>query len=495
MKKHLFNAALFCAFLSLALWTAGCNSDKGYPDVDGQSPTITLETDHIQSGAGHRFTIKGALADKDGISTIKLQCADLQLDKTIDLIEIYGTPKETYDLSYYFDLNKDEIGERFTIKVTVTDVGGRSVSQDVLVTMDGDFAPPTFTTTPDATVTVLIKAETKFNLNFSVSDDRELDYVTVNIPGIEGYENRRIDIGNGQKTFKYSDKIAIPNEAKSYTITLTAVDKKANSSVAKSVLNVSEMPDFQKMYLADVSTVEELNSDVFGVPMVIEHTGSYQYKANYYSRKAGTEIFFLPQKSDFAPICFGLDPEDSKKLTDNPETAKPIVLTEANVYYEITIDIKNSTYSLKTYPISKATNRLPQAIGSNYYLDPGQPQFVVPFQIGILGNLPGCNGGPSGILAFTQDATNPNLFYTEDFELEAGTKLNFIIHNKHDWGWWDYCLWRVDNSDDPEKFIYGGADAKPKPADIWGKPTVQKSGKYKFWFDAHIERGKIIPVK
>ena len=42
MKKHLFNAALFCAFLSLALWTAGCNSDKGYPDVDGQSPTITL---------------------------------------------------------------------------------------------------------------------------------------------------------------------------------------------------------------------------------------------------------------------------------------------------------------------------------------------------------------------------------------------------------------------------------------------------------------------
>lgn len=39
------------------------------------------------------------------------------------------------------------------------------------------------------------------------------------------------------------------------------------------------------MYLADVATAEELNSDIFGVPMVIEHTGEYQYKANYYCQK------------------------------------------------------------------------------------------------------------------------------------------------------------------------------------------------------------------
>ena len=37
------------------------------------------------------------------------------------------------------------------------------------------------------------------------------------------------------------------------------------------------------------------------------------------------------------PICFGLDPEDNTKLTDDPETAKPIVLDEAGVYYEIDI--------------------------------------------------------------------------------------------------------------------------------------------------------------
>lgn len=104
MKKHCFNA-LLGAFFLLALNTAtGCSDDVGYPDVDGKEPTMTLATDHIESGAGHKFTIEGTLADADGIASVNLQCADLFLNKTIDLIEIYGAPQETYDLSYYLSL-------------------------------------------------------------------------------------------------------------------------------------------------------------------------------------------------------------------------------------------------------------------------------------------------------------------------------------------------------------------------------------------------------
>lgn len=121
-KKHLYGAMLW-AFLVTANLCTGCSDDNDYPDVDGQNPTMTLATDHIESGAGHRFTIEGTLEDKDGIASISLQCADLHLNKTIDLIEIYGAPQESYDLSYYFDINRNEIGERFTVKVTVTDVG------------------------------------------------------------------------------------------------------------------------------------------------------------------------------------------------------------------------------------------------------------------------------------------------------------------------------------------------------------------------------------
>lgn len=246
MKKHFFNATLFWAFLSLALWTTGCSDDDGYPDVDGQSPTMTLATDHIESGAGHRFTIEGTLTDKDGIASINLLCTDLHLNKTIDLIEIYGAPKETYDLSYYYDIKRDEIGERFTVKVTVTDVGGRSVSQDVLVTMDGDFAKPVFTVAPDKEVTVLMKSETKYKLSFTVTDDRILDYVIVNIPGINGFDNRRVDAADGQSTLTFAEKIDLPNEVKDYDVTLTAVDTKGNTTVTTCVLKVSEMPDFPK---------------------------------------------------------------------------------------------------------------------------------------------------------------------------------------------------------------------------------------------------------
>lgn len=166
--------------------------------------------------------------------------------------------------------------------------------------MDGDFSAPAFTASPDKEVTVLIKQQTSFKLSFTATDDRQLDYVLINIPGVEGYADKKVDAG-GQSSLTHTEKFALPNVAKSYNITLKAVDKKGNETVTTSVLNVSEMPDFPKMYLADVATVEELNSDVFGVPMVISHTGAYQYRARYYNETAGTKIFFLPQRPTSHP--------------------------------------------------------------------------------------------------------------------------------------------------------------------------------------------------
>ncbi|MDB1064727.1 hypothetical protein, partial [Phocaeicola vulgatus] len=351
---------------------------------------------------------------------------------------------------------------------------------------------------PDATVTVLMKNETKFNLRFTATDDRALDYVTINIPGIDGFDNRRVD-ADGKSSLNFAEIIVFPNEPKSYNVTITAFDKKENSTTTTSVLNISEMPDFPKMYLADVATAEELNSDIFGVPMVIEHTGEYQYKANYYCQKAGTKIFFLPQKSDFTPICFGLDPEDNTKLTDDPETAMPIVLDQANVYYEINIDVKNSTYNLKTYSIADAVDPIPHTYGSislDTWGDGGS--WLQEFYFGYM------TSSPTEVLRFTQDKTNPHLFYLDTpLFLEAGTKMNFVIHNWHSDGWWNYCTWRVDNSDEPEIFGYYGKEAKytnpawTKPdhvGDNWAKPTVNVTGNYKLIFDAHLERAKLIPA-
>ena len=108
--------------------------------------------------------------------------------------------------------------------------------------------------------------------------------------------------------------------------------------------------------------------------------------------------------------------------------------------------------------------------------------------------------GPGDITRFVQDPQNPHRFWLEDpLVLEAGEQMSFIIHNWHSNGWWNYCTWRVDNSADPEKFDYYGDKVNPewtgkKGMDNWAKPVVQVSGSYRFYFDAHLGRGKMIPA-
>ncbi|WP_317345014.1 hypothetical protein [Phocaeicola plebeius] len=509
MRTRFLKISLLCALFATGVFVTGCSDDNGYPDVDGESPVVALKTSHIQSGAGHDFTIEGTLTDADGISAIKLQCADLYLNKTIDLIEIYGEPQTSYDLSYKFSISRDEVGEQFTVKVTVVDVGGRETSQDVLITMDGDFENPVFSLAPDKAITVLMKADRnpQYTLNFTVTDDRKLDYATIEIPELTGFETRTVS-AEGQSSLTFKEVIVFPNVSQVYTINLAAYDAVGNSVTTTCSLTVSEMPDFEKMYLADVATDEELNSDVFGVPMVINHTGEYQYKARYYNKAAGTEIFFLPQKTSFTPICFGLDPEDSNKLTDDPELAKPIVLDTPNVYYEIDINVKQSTYSIKTYSVTEATDPINYEYGQlcDMPRNEGEPQFN--FYIGW-----GDSPQNAGEHLFVQDANNPHLFYYpatgSTWSLQSGEEMNFIISNYHPNGYWDQVEWRCDNSTDIEKFGYFSKANNVNPnwegtnrqwwdgssvQDNWMKPVVTNGGNYRFEFDAHLGRGKIVPA-
>jgi hypothetical protein len=509
MRTRFLKISLLCALFATGVFVTGCSDENGYADVDGESPVAVLKTDHIQSGAGHDFTIEGTLTDADGISAIKLQCADLYLNKTIDLIEIYGEPQTSYDLSYKFSISRDEVGEQFTVKVTVVDVGGRETSQNVLITMDGDFENPVFSLAPDKAITVLMKADRnpQYTLNFTVTDDRKLDYATIEIPELTGFETRTVS-AEGQSSLTFKEVIVFPNVSQVYTINLAAYDAVGNSVTTTCSLTVSEMPDFEKMYLADVATDEELNSDVFGVPMVINHTGEYQYKARYYNKAAGTEIFFLPQKTSFTPICFGLDPEDSNKLTDDPELAKPIVLDTPNVYYEIDINVKQSTYSIKTYSVTEATDPINYEYGQlcDMPRNEGEPQFN--FYIGW-----GDSPQNAGEHLFVQDANNPHLFYYpatgSTWSLQSGEEMNFIISNYHPNGYWDQVEWRCDNSTDIEKFGYFSKANNVNPnwegtnrqwwdgssvQDNWMKPVVTNGGNYRFEFDAHLGRGKIVPA-
>ena len=106
---------------------------------------------------------------------------------------------------------------------------------------------------------------------------------------------------------------------------------------------------------------------------------------------------------------------------------------------------------------------------------------------------------PREITRFVQDNVNPNLFTLEEsLELKAGDKMNFVFHNWHHDGWWNYCTWRVDNSENPEIFGYYGDKVNPEwtgektKLDNWAKPTVNQSGTYQIYFDAHLGRAKLV---
>ncbi len=510
MNKRFLNLALWMLF-SAVLCGTGCSDDVTYPDVDGQEPVAALKTTHIQSGAGHDFTIEGTLTDADGISSIKLECADLNLNKTIDLITIYGEPKNSYELSYKFNILADEIGEQFTVKVTVTDVGGRSTSQDVLVTMDGDFEAPKFVNVPGKSVALLLKegVTPKYTVKLTVTDDRALDYVTINIEGIEGYSSLKVD-AEGKTELSISKELEIPNEIKNYNMSFVVVDKVGNQVAVNSVLSVDELKDFEKIYLADVETVEELNSDVFGVPMVIEHTGEFEYTAKYYNKSAGTNIYFLPQKNDFAPVCFGLSQTDENLISyaSNKEGVNPLVLEQANKYYKITFNTKSGAYNVETYSVEEATDPIKYQYGQPCFDRWENGSEMINFYIGW-----GSSPQDAGNHRFAQDVNNPHLFYYPSegkWSLASGEEMNFIISNYHPDGWWDHVEWRCDNSTDVEKFGYFSKKGDVNPnwegenqkwpdgssvQDNWMKPVVTNEGNYVFEFDAHLGRGKIVPAK
>ena len=171
MNRNLAFSKLCLGIALLAF--AGCSDDEvSWPEVDGAAPKMELKTDHIRTDKGYKINVKGELADADGIATIDLVCPTLHLNKTIDLISIYGEPQTTYSLDYSHSIREEITQPSHTITVTVTDVGGRTVSKNILVTMDADFAAPVFSVVPGEELTVLIKDPTLLKVKFGIDDNK-----------------------------------------------------------------------------------------------------------------------------------------------------------------------------------------------------------------------------------------------------------------------------------------------------------------------------------
>ena len=376
-------------------------------------------------------------------------------------------------------------GNSFPIKVTATDVGGRTTDATLSVTMDGDFTAPTFVSVPDTAITVLIKSQTILKVHFTAADNKALAYVKIVIPELNISDSiPAADV----KELEAMKLYTLPSSASKYSMTITAADKFSNKVVRNCMVSVSLMPDFAKMYLTDVTDVKQLTSDLFGVPMLMEHTGAYQYRARYYSEAANTKIRFIPQKTDFSPICFGVNPDNANVLTDEPDYSQPIILPSKG-YYVINFNTQTGVYSVNPY----IPTDTPLAIGTPINLNGSNAvEGTIPFQLGLAGaGLPGVTQwSTSDPLVLTQDSDNKFLFYAQ-MSLTAGTKIEFTITPKHSWGWWLEPYWRFENGDIDSKenesnTKNGGRNMTPV--------TVLKTGKYMFKFDTHLLRSRLYQI-
>ena len=460
-----------------------CSSDDDFTAVDGQAPTISLAQSHIQAEPGRTFNISGKINDADGIKSIRLKNEGMLLDKTIDLLEIYGDSLlHEYNLSYNYTPSSDWTdSSNFPLEVTVEDVVGNTSSATLTITGDGDYTLPVFTVAPSKKVNVM-KEDPTLLVNVGVSDNKALKSLVINIPGINVHDSITIS----GKEYEYSEEYTFPSVDNDYEMTIKVYDALNNMSQQTSTIIVSDLVDFDKMYLADVTTAAELTSDIYGVPMLIDHVGEFQYRARYYNQKAGTGVRFIPQKTDFNPICFGID-ESTGLLTRFPSKAKPIILENVG-YYEINFNILTGEYKVEEY--TPTTKKM--TLNGSTTVDFGDGSGNQPAQICLAGaGLPGAGNWTTnqndGAFILNQDANNPYRLYRE-MDLSAGTEIEFTISQTHWWGWWPDPFWRFDGSDENEA-------NKLNNGDNMKKMKVPATGTYLFEFDYALLRSRIIRVK
>lgn len=262
-----------------------------------------------------------------------------------------------------------------------------------------------------------------------------------------------------------NEPVLIPANAalQIHSITIKATDKKGASNFTEVKVGLQDL-NYNKLYMADVEGDAALNSDLFGVPVVMDKTGSHTFQLTYYARNSNVKVRFLPNKTSFTPVAVGLDPANSTKLITDASKSLPIVLANKG-YYKITVNTLLLTYTVeKVTATGTAVNQV--AIAGRGFTDFPTMNYQ--------NSLP-------NIILLDKDPVNPFLFTKlVKMGIPAGqtyTTTQFILTTNN--GWTNF--WRFDNRPNPEKAVFnGGTDAE--------FPATSIPVTYLFIFDSFTQR-------
>lgn len=450
-----------------------CDEDE--PSVSSE-PSFSIEG--VVTGLpGESFTMNGLVSDAAGIQEVSIEYAAWNLSKVIEV----DASITQYQLAFSFQVPETEtVGSSHSLTVSATNAGGNVSTTQVEIVLSGDNTPPVINvTTPNDGGTYISSSGPEFSLSFEVTDDNEI--ATVSLVGVGFNEENEV---NGA-SYSFTEEVDF-SIAGTYTISITATDNSGNVATSTTAVTIEESLRFEKMYLADVATDEELVSDAFGVPMLIngftqEDSAGVIFEALYYNKTANTEIRFVPQKSSFAPFTFGAGENAGELGLGSDASISPIVLPEVG-YYSIVLNLASLTYTMDTYTPTDAAFDMIMLMGTGVRVD-GESTCV--------SNTDGseaCWNFASG-KELTVDANNPYLF-TAPVELfdhdPDGDGNNGFILGANPSGWSPF--WRFDVGDEldlePEFTVPDGGGNY-----IFSEA---KYGMYTFEFDTHLNRAKVV---
>ncbi len=453
------------------LFLIGCSKDDNVGSSNINSEPEFMEVDQeISSLPGRQFTINATISDPAGIEFVNLKYEPWNLDKTIEKDSL----PTTYNLRYAFQVPAEaQENSEHIIKVTSTNIGGKSTNIDVKVTLDLDNVKPGINLNRPANgATVLINDGNEIDFEITVTDE-ELAQFKIESELL----NEIIEISG--MTYTYSNSLNV-EETGTYTFTVSTTDATGNVNTQQITVNVLDELKFDKMYITNVVDASKLTDDIFGVPALaeaskVEGEVGYVFTARYYADEPNTELRFVPQKSSFEPYTLGADPEeDGKLINGSSPDVNPIVLPDKG-YYEITMDLKDMSYVVTSYTPTDDTYDFVQIIGTGVEVE-GESTCV--------SNIDGSNTCwhfKSG-KELTQDSENPYRFSgtVKLFDEPSNDGDNGFILNANPDGWGPF--WRFDD----DNAVPGGG--------VNFTFTEEEFGTYKFVLDTHLNRLTITPI-
>ena len=457
--KWLFAICLMAVIIS-------CDDDDSV-SVDSTPEFVSL-VENISSLPGETLTFESVVSDPAGVKFINIKYEPWFLDKTI----VKDSLPDIYELAYSFKVpeNAEEFSVH-TVSVTATNLGNVSSTRDIVITLDKDTAPPVINiNSPINGATILMGNGDEVNLDIDLTD-RELAELKIE----SAILNETISISGASYSYSNSLDVSEPGD---YTFTITATDATGNEATAEVTVSIVNDLKFNAMYLTDETTDAGLNQDLFGIPFSTSKgqasgEDGYVFTGLYYSKAANSEVRFVPQQGSFEPFTFGADPANPGKLVLGQDVSIDPIIIPGIGYYEVTMDIRDLSYSVSPYTPSDAAFDQVYILGTGIYIDATTSTCT--------NNTDGstqCWHFKSG-KPFTQDGSNQYL-WTIDVSLkdEPAQNNNGFILNANTDGWAPF--WRT-NPEDRSQTIPGGGGNYIFPDEALNKD-------YTFIFDSHLNR-------